>query len=161
MVVKEAKKDISYYMQLPYSVAIEKWDDGRGPYYVARVTELPHCMITGSTPEEALKEIEDVKQEWLETCLKRGVRIPEPEPQDYSGELRLRMPTSLHRRLALTAKKEGVSLNSYITNVLSGSVRYGCVAEPEAEYAAKPVVKQARRKTAVNPRLAKKISGDE
>ena len=37
-----------------------------------------------------------------------------PEPQDeneYSGRFNLRIPKSLHRMLALTAKREGVSLN--------------------------------------------------
>ena len=161
MGVKETKKDINYYMQLPYTVQLEKWDDGRGPYFVARIPELPGLLMDGQTPEEALKELEDIKGEWFESCLDRGVRIPEPrEPgtQDYSGELRLRMPTSLHRSLAQTAKKEGVSLNSFITNVLSGSVRFGVVAESEVDYVAKPgAVKQTRRKTAAAPRPAKKI----
>ncbi len=160
MVVKETKKDINYYMQLPYTVAVEKWDDGRGPYYVARVQELPHCMIHAPTPEEALKELEDIKKEWIGDCLDRRVRIPEPEPQDYSGELRLRMPPSLHRRLALTAKKEGVSLNSYLNNVLSGAVRFGCVSEVEAGYSAAPrVAKRPRKKAAAEkPPLSDQVS---
>jgi antitoxin HicB len=118
------KKDLAYYLGLPYTTVVEKRDDGHGAYYVARVLELPHCLIHGDTPEEAVSELADVKKDWLEDCLERGIHIPEPEKQEYSGELRLRMPPSLHRRLAITARKEGVSLNSYLNSVLSGSVRF-------------------------------------
>lgn len=33
---------------------------------------------------------------------------------DYSGKLNIRIPRSLHRRLSLEAKADGVSLNQYI-----------------------------------------------
>ncbi len=118
------KKDLNYYLTLPYTTVVEKRDDGQGPYYVARILELPHCLIHGDTPEEAVSELSDVKRDWLEDCLERRIHIPEPEKQEYSGELRLRMPPSLHRRLAIVARKEGVSLNSYLNSVLSGSVRF-------------------------------------
>jgi predicted RNase H-like HicB family nuclease len=71
-------KDLKYYDSLPYNIVLQTWDDGKGPYYVARVTELPHCMIHGETPEEARREIETVKREWIESNLKRGKKIPEP-----------------------------------------------------------------------------------
>ena len=50
---------IKYYDKLPYHVILEPWDDGRGQYWVARVVELPHCMIHGETPEEAVQEIQE------------------------------------------------------------------------------------------------------
>jgi predicted RNase H-like HicB family nuclease len=66
------KKDLEYYDKLPYNIILETWDDGKGQYYVARVAELPHCMIHGDTPEEAVREIETVKRQWIESNLKRG-----------------------------------------------------------------------------------------
>ena len=33
---------------------------------------------------------------------------------DYSGKLNIRIPKSLHRKLSLAAKSDGVSLNQYI-----------------------------------------------
>jgi len=40
----------------------------------------------------------------------------------YSGQLRLRMPTSLHREIAERAEKEGVSLNTYMLYLLAKGV---------------------------------------
>lgn len=37
----------------------------------------------------------------------------------FSGQLRLRMPSSLHRELSEKAEQEGVSLNSYLVYLLS------------------------------------------
>jgi RNA polymerase sigma-B factor len=42
----------------------------------------------------------------------------------HSGRLLLRMPPSLHAELARAAKREGVSLNAFITGVLSGAVSW-------------------------------------
>ncbi len=36
------EKDLEYYSKLPYTIILEQCDDGKGPYWVARVAELPH-----------------------------------------------------------------------------------------------------------------------
>ena len=43
--------------------------------------------------------------------------------RDFSGQLRLRIPKSLHAKLALMAEKEGVSLNMLLVHLLSGNHR--------------------------------------
>jgi antitoxin HicB len=63
--------------------------------------------------------IEDAKKAWLETALEQNSVIPEPAEDGYSGKLHLRLPKFLHRSLATQAKREGVSLNTYITSNLS------------------------------------------
>jgi len=50
----------------------------------------------------------------------------------HSGRLLLRMPQSLHAELARAAEREGVSLNGFITNVLSAAVRWRA-SDDEAE----------------------------
>ena len=45
------------------------------------------------------------------------------EDASHSGRLLLRMPPELHGELARAAEAEGTSLNAYITQTLSGSVR--------------------------------------
>jgi antitoxin HicB len=116
------KKDLEYYANLPYNIIVEMWNDGKGPYWVARIAELPHCLIHGDTPEEAIAEIEEVKRDWIKSNLKRGLKIPEPIPHKHSGQISLRIPPSLHRLLSDRAAVEGVSLNQYMTVALAKSV---------------------------------------
>jgi antitoxin HicB len=124
MTINNIQKDTEYYCKLPYTIIVEKWDDGDRPYWVARVMELPHCMIHGDTPEEAVNEIEIVKRDWISSNLKRGLKIPEPIKRTNSGQIRLRIPASLHKMLSDKAMAEGVSLNQYMNTVLARDVSF-------------------------------------
>ena len=126
------EKDLEYYAELPYNIIVEMWDDGKGPYWVARILELPHCLIHGDTPEEAIAEIEEVKRDWIKSNLERGLKIPEPIPHKHSGQISLRIPPSLHKVLADRAVVERISLNQYMTAVLAGSVGWNIdVSKPK------------------------------
>ena len=119
---RNIEKELERYAELPYSVIVEQWDDGQGPYWVARIAELPHCLIHGDTPEEAIREIQEVKMDWIRSNLKRGLPVPEPRPHKYSGQIRLRISPSLHKLLAYRAETEGLSLNQYMATALATSV---------------------------------------
>lgn len=116
------EKKLEYYAKLPYTVIVEQWDEGKGPYWVARIAELPHCLIHADTPEEAVREIQEVKNDWLKSNLQRGLKIPEPKPRQFSGQIRLRITPSLHRLLSYQAEIENVSLNQYMAINLAKSV---------------------------------------
>ena len=128
VITNEIMKRIEYYSKLPYTVIVEQWDDGQGAYWVARIAELPHCLIHADTPEEAIKEVQEVKMDWIKSNLERGLRIPEPRPRKYSGQIRLRISPSLHKLLAYRAETEGISLNQYMATALATSV--GVTREP-------------------------------
>ncbi|MBM2832082.1 MAG: hypothetical protein HW414_1134 [Dehalococcoidia bacterium] len=129
MVIKaKTERQLEYYAKLPYTVIVEQWDDGKVPYWVARIAELPHCLIHAGTPEEAIKEIQEVKMDWIKSNLERGLPIPEPRPSRYSGQIRLRISPSLHKLLTYRAQTEGISLNQYMATALATSV--GVTKEP-------------------------------
>lgn len=129
MVIKDnMNKELEYYAKLPYTVIVEQWEDGKGPYWVARIAELPHCLIHADTPEEAIKEIQEVKMDWIKSNLERGLPIPEPRSRKYSGQIRLRISPSLHKLLTYRAETEGMSLNQYMATSLATSV--GVTKEP-------------------------------
>ena len=129
MVIKDnIEKELKYYATLPYTVIVEQWDDGKGPYWVARIAELPHCLMHADTPEEAIKEIQGVKMDWIKSNLERGLPIPEPRTRKYSGQIRLRISPSLHKLLTYRAETEGISLNQYMATSLATSV--GITKEP-------------------------------
>ena len=52
--------------------------------------------------------------------LEDGMEISEPSDlSHYSGQFKLRIPKSLHKKLSEKAKEEGVSLNQYCVYLLS------------------------------------------
>jgi len=113
-------KNLDYYMKLPYSMVVEYVEDETGDYYFSRVLELDGCMSHGDTREEAMESIAEAMGCWIETKLEMNLPIPEPAATDKaSGKFTLRLPKSLHYRLAREAEKEGVSLNQYALYKLS------------------------------------------
>ncbi len=112
------KKTLDYYMSLPYTVEVRHDEESEWPWF-AKVVELPGCMTEARTWEELLEMIEDAKSAWIEDALEQGDEVPEPPREDYSGRVLLRMPKSLHRDLARQAKREGVSLNQFVTTSLA------------------------------------------
>ena len=53
------------------------WSD-EDEAFVAEVPELPGCMADGVTYQDALKNVEIIIREWLETARELGRPIPEP-----------------------------------------------------------------------------------
>ncbi len=46
--------------------------------FVVEVPELPGCVADGQTYAEAVKNAEEIIDEWIETARKLGRPIPEP-----------------------------------------------------------------------------------
>ena len=101
-----------------YSISIKWSDEDNG--FIATVPELPGLSAFGGNQVEALSELGVAAQAYLESLKKSGKPVPDVEKAiSFSGQLRLRMPKSLHANLADSARNEGVSLNTYIITLLS------------------------------------------
>ena len=113
-------KEVKYYMNLPYNYIIRPINDESGNYYYARVLELDGCQTTGDTFEEAYANLKEAMEGWIETKLEGGFDIPMPVGyDDFSGKFIVRIPKSLHYKLAIEAEQEGISLNQYALYKLS------------------------------------------
>ena len=111
-------RTIDEYMSMPYRMEIIP--DTKEGGYVVRFPELPGCLTCAETVEEAVKNAEECKKEWLTAAIEDGINIPEPVSDDeYSGQFKLRIPKSLHRALAEHSKEEGISMNQYCLYLLS------------------------------------------
>jgi antitoxin HicB len=116
-----SKQPLVYYLSLSYSVTLDPDPEGG---YVAHIKDLPGCFAQGETLEETMANIQEARELWIETAYEMGDPIPMPNNTvEYSGKLLLRMPKSLHRDLAKQAETEAVSLNQYISSLLSRSVK--------------------------------------
>ncbi|MBK6900525.1 MAG: toxin-antitoxin system HicB family antitoxin [bacterium] len=88
--------------------------------YVATCPELGHLTALADTEEDAVRELKVAIDLVLEDMAETG-EIP-PARYDFashSGQFRVRLPRTLHARLAWQAKIEGVSLNTLVCSLLS------------------------------------------
>jgi predicted RNase H-like HicB family nuclease len=118
----ELEKDVGYYTRLPYTIIMRRDDEGD---LVAKIDELPGCSAHGATPAEALENLAEAQQLWIEDCIEAGQPVPEPEAEEEtlpSGKWLQRVPRSLHQKLVQLARRENVSLNQLVTSMLSEAI---------------------------------------
>ena len=104
--------EVKDYMKLPYTRLVQEMNDESGHYFYGRVLELDGCQTTADTLTELYANLNEIMESYIEIKLENNIHIPIPESAEkYSGKFVVRLPKTLHQRLAIEANKEGVSLN--------------------------------------------------
>lgn len=99
-----------------YSVAWSPEDEE----FVATVAEFPSLSWLAEDQVEALLGLDRLLQEVVADLQGNGEDVPLPfADRNYSGNLRVRITPEKHRRLAVAAQEQGVSLNRYVNDLLS------------------------------------------
>jgi predicted HicB family RNase H-like nuclease len=77
-------------------------------------------MAHGNTPGKALAEIEKAVGESIRWLEEEQEPIPEPfGVKQFKGNLTLRVPAEIHRKLVIKSAEEGVSVNQYVLSKIS------------------------------------------
>lgn len=63
--------------QPKYLIEVFWSDEDSG--YIAIAPDLPGCSAFGDTALEAVKEMEDAMESWLQACTSMGRPLPEPK----------------------------------------------------------------------------------
>ncbi len=104
--------EVKDYMKLPYTRLVQEITDETGHYFYGRILELDGCQTTADNLADLYADLNEIMESYLEIKLENNLPIPIPETAEkYSGKFVVRLPKTLHQRLAIEAQKEGVSLN--------------------------------------------------
>ena len=78
------KKDIDYYLSIPYRIEVVYIPECEGGGYLAQLPELGKFAIVGDgdTPEEAVNDLNNLKKERFAHYLEKGIKIPEPKAKN-------------------------------------------------------------------------------
>jgi antitoxin HicB len=102
-----------------YPVSIQWSDEDNG--YIATVPGARGLSAFGESLEEALSQLKIAADAYFKSLKKAGKPMPAFEKvTSFSGQLRLRLPKSLHEELSHGAQREGISLNTYLVSLLAG-----------------------------------------
>jgi len=108
------------YLKLNYPIELIR-DLEQGGFFAAH-PDLPGCAAQGETAEEAITNLDDARELWVESRVEQDLPVPLPLSEEPSGKILLRMARSLHAELAKHAARQGVSLNQLINYVLADFV---------------------------------------
>ena len=88
--------------------------------YVATVAELPSISWVADSPNEALLGVQKVVADIIADMEETGEAIPEAiSDRSFSGKFQVRLPPEAHRKLAIEAAEQHVSLNRLVSSRLS------------------------------------------
>ena len=64
--------------RLEYPIVVEPLPVEEGGGFLATAPDLPGCMSDGATPEEAVSNIQDAIDAWIEAARDLGHAVPKP-----------------------------------------------------------------------------------
>ena len=105
-----------------YAVTIRQLSEDDGGGWIAQIPEIGGCIADGESVDEALEAIKDMLELWLISAKKNKKPIPLPKEHHepvHSGKFTVRLPKTMHQKLAEEADREGVSLNQLVNNLLA------------------------------------------
>lgn len=88
--------------------------------HIGLCAEFASLSWLAATPEKALAGIRKVVADCVRDLAANAEPVPEPiADRRYSGEFKVRIPPQQHRRLAIEASEQGVSLNRLVSAKLA------------------------------------------
>lgn len=117
--MKKIKKDLDYYLNLPYEIVVRKNPENEGGGYGAFIPlfkKIAFFFGDGDSPEEALKDLKEAFSATLESMIEDGDYIPEPDPAkslinpDPKSEKAIRLNITLPERLVEIIDKKAKEL---------------------------------------------------
>lgn len=111
------KRDLSKY---PFEVCALSEEDGGG--FLVSFPDFSECISDGETREEAIRNGLEALADTIAALESMGLPVPEVGSGGFSGKFVQRIPKSLHQKLAMRAKAEGVSLNTLVVALLSEGI---------------------------------------
>jgi predicted RNase H-like HicB family nuclease len=72
---------LDYYLKLSYPITL--YPDNEEGGYVVEIEDLPGCLSQGETLEEAIANINEARELWIETVYETGGEIPLPRTNDH------------------------------------------------------------------------------
>lgn len=98
--------------------SVVEFDDEAEIFHGEIINIRDVVTFQGRSVEELKQAFQDSVDDYLEFCQQRGEEPDKP----FSGKFMVRINPQLHKVIALRAKQEGKSLNSWIEQQLSESI---------------------------------------
>jgi predicted HicB family RNase H-like nuclease len=91
--------------------------------YIGSVPGWLDKCCHGDDETKVYKELCEIVDEWIEIYKKENRALPKATNKEYSGKFVLRTTPEIHKALAISAIKEGTSLNSYVVKKIKRNLK--------------------------------------
>lgn len=98
--------------------AVIEYDEVDRLFFGRVINTRDIISFDGKTVDELQQSFKAVVDEYLKDCKREG---KEPD-KAFSGQFNLRISPELHRKISIEAKKQNLSLNSFVEQALEKTV---------------------------------------
>ena len=124
-IMKSKKKDLSYYLGLPWTYTIETEVHNGLNYYIIRVNELPGICTDSESLDEGMDEIKDLIACAVEIYQERGEPVPEPvDREHFKGKILYRTDSERHYLIARTAQAMHKSISKTLDLIIDSGFHH-------------------------------------
>lgn len=118
------KKDLDYYLNLPWTYTLEKeFFEGKW-YYVIQVNELPGICTHDEDLNEGMKGIREAIACAVEIYREKGEPVPEPvDKNQYKGRISYRTNSKRHWLIVRAAKLRHKSINKTLDDIVDSELQ--------------------------------------
>jgi len=120
MGTKKKYKELSYYLELPWTYTVEQAkDENDNKIYIVCVNELPGICTDALSVDEAMEFIKEPIAAAIEFYMENDQDIPEPiREEDFKGNISYRTTSRRHYLISKEAQRRELSLSQLIDNLV-------------------------------------------
>jgi len=113
------KKDVEYYLSLPWTYTIETEVHKGSVYYIIHVNELPGICTDSDSLDEGMEVIKELITCAVEIYREKGEPVPEPvNKEDFKGKISYRTDSHRHYMIARTARMMKKSISKTLDTLI-------------------------------------------
>ena len=117
------KKDLDYYLNLPWTYTIETESHKGRLYYIIRVNELPGICTDAEDLNQGLEEIKEAIACAVEIYMEKGEPVPEPvSREEFKGKILYRTDSNRHYLIAKLAKIKHTSISKTLDTIIDAGL---------------------------------------
>ena len=90
--------------------------------FKAVIPKFPKVHVVADSPKELHEAVNAAIEEEIKFYKKKGVPVPKPDMNKYSGKFVLRIEPEIHEMLAELSSAEGETLNQYVKSLIKEKV---------------------------------------
>lgn len=122
--MKKHKKNLNYYLDLPWTYTIEKENCKGMSYYIIRVNELPGICTDAEDLNEGMVAIKEAIACAVAIYQEKGIPVPEPiDKSQYKGNISYRTDSTRHFRITKAAKAMHMSLSKALDCIVDEGIK--------------------------------------
>jgi predicted RNase H-like HicB family nuclease len=107
-------KDKAYYQNLDYEIVLRQLSDEDGGGFFAYYKDFPGVMGDGKSADDAMQDVKEAFDLFLDTALQQGIEIKEPSHMTRTKRINITVPLHALEEIDRYAEAHGINRSAFL-----------------------------------------------